>query len=163
MRNLYSRLIIPVLFAFVACSASQPDKSPVIPETRDTIKAAVDYRGSEQVATIKRGTARLQKQKNIKADTLEKATAKKSRLPDLPQPPHFENEEVDKGVQDFAHMIKENIIAEQNHDSVKMAVLKKKMSSLPADMTIWIFKMSSDERQSFRAYLKKIEKIAKQE
>lgn len=163
MRNIYLKLTVPVLCVFVACSTNQPGKTPAIPEIKGTAKVAVDSGSKEHIATrIKKDTTAFRKQKiSNKVVTIEKTLAAQPQLPDLPQPPHFENEDVNKGVQGFAEMVRENLIAEQNHDSVKMALLKEKMGNLPANMTIWIFKMSSDERKSFKAYLEKVEKIAK--
>lgn len=166
MKNIYPKLAAPLLFAFASCASNQTEK-PTIPqavtvvETADTVKNATDT-DNNKLAIVNTKTedgAKAQPEQGVAL--AQKASVAKTPLTDLPAPPHFENEEVNRGVHEFDAMIRENMMAEQNHDTAKMKALKTQMNSLPTNIAIWIFNMSADERKAFKAYLENIEKIAK--
>jgi len=166
MKNIYPKLAVPLLFAFSACATNQT-KKPTVPESgivTNTLPTTTDTGSHKsEITTAKAGNSTVQaKQSAAKGVVVAgKPSVAKNALPDLPAPPHFENEEVNKGVQEFDAMLRENMVAEQNHDTARMKELKTRMSSLPTNIAIWIFNMSADERESFKAYLEKVEKVAK--
>lgn len=167
MKYIYPKLTVPLLFAFSACATNQAEKSVTSQSqvVMDDAKSSSDTAGHFEMVSndtmddTKKVIEQPSKNKNI--DSSGKLLVATNLNSALPAPPHFENEEVNKGVQEFDAMIRENMIAEQNHDTAKMKVLKAQMNSLPTNIAIWIFNMSAEERTLFKAYLEKVENVAK--